>query len=206
MARTDHVLSQVGIAPDDQAAANRDDFDTARAAGNARTHTRPAPYRPLWRPLCISRRALERIASGETDIIEGWLVYGAALNEGRGLFSGDRGFGQWLVTCNLRLTENDKMERAAAMWAAANQDDFDTARAAGNARTHGPPRPRTGRCGGLDASRGCRAVKLRWGAVRRLWGLWVTMWWPRGCRPVKPRSASGGRGVSSNLTPHVSLF
>jgi len=30
MARTDHVLSQVAIAPDDQAAANQDDFDTAR--------------------------------------------------------------------------------------------------------------------------------------------------------------------------------
>ena len=39
------------------------------------------------------------------------------------------------MSVNLRLTENDKMERAAAMWAAANQDDFDTARAAGNART-----------------------------------------------------------------------
>jgi len=32
---TDHVLSQVAIAPDDQVAANRDDFDTARVAGNA---------------------------------------------------------------------------------------------------------------------------------------------------------------------------
>jgi hypothetical protein len=37
--------------------------------------------------------------------------------------------GQWLVNCNLQVTENDKMERAAAMWAAANQNDFDTARA-----------------------------------------------------------------------------
>jgi len=33
------------------------------------------------------------------------------------------------------------MERAAAMWAAANQDDFDTARVAGNARTHTRPGP-----------------------------------------------------------------
>jgi len=47
-------------------------------------------------------------------------------------------WGQWIVSNNLRLTENDKMERAAAMWAAANQDDFDTARAAGNARTSWP--------------------------------------------------------------------
>jgi len=40
---TDHVLLQVGIAPDDQVAANQDDFDTARAAGNARTHGPPGP-------------------------------------------------------------------------------------------------------------------------------------------------------------------
>jgi len=82
-----------------------------------------------------AHRALERVASGETDTIEGWLAYGAALNEGRGMFPSDEQFGQWLVSNNLRLTENDKMERAAAMWAAANQDDFDTTRAAGNART-----------------------------------------------------------------------
>jgi len=82
-----------------------------------------------------ARQALERVASGEADTIEGWLAYGAALNEGRGLFPSDEQFGQWLVSSKLLLTENDKMERAAAMWAAANQDDFDAARAAGNART-----------------------------------------------------------------------
>jgi|GEM_PF-6887678 len=86
-----------------------------------------------------AQRALERVASGETDTIEGWLAYGAALNEGRGLFPSDEQFGEWLVTNNLSVA-NDA-ERAAAMWAAANRDDFDTARAAGNARTHGPPRP-----------------------------------------------------------------
>jgi len=47
--------------------------------------------------------------------------------------------GEWLVTNN--LSDTNQAERAAAMWAAANQDDFDTARAAGNARTHGPHRP-----------------------------------------------------------------
>jgi len=31
-----------------------------------------------------AQRALERVASGETDTIEGWLAYGAALNEGAG--------------------------------------------------------------------------------------------------------------------------
>ena len=78
--------------------------------------------------------ALKRVASGETDTIEGWLAYGAALNEGRGLFAGDREFGQWLSSSNLdkHIHPGDQQ---AAMWAAANQDDFDTARAAGNART-----------------------------------------------------------------------
>ena len=69
----------------------------------------------------------------------------------------DEQFGEWLVTNNLsvaiklsargagqwvahsQLDSADWMERAAAMWAAANRDDFDTARVAGNARTHGPP-------------------------------------------------------------------
>jgi hypothetical protein len=37
------------------------------------------------------------VTSGETDTIEGWFAYGAALNEGRGLFSGDREFGEWLA-------------------------------------------------------------------------------------------------------------
>jgi len=133
MARTDHVLSQVAIAPDDQAAANQDDFDTARVAGNARTHTRPAPYRPLWWP----RRIL-----GESGAVKPRLRRCAAL------------VGQWVAVSQLDTA--DRMERAAAMWAAANRDDFDTARVAGNARTHGPHRPRTSRCGGLAASSGSR--------------------------------------------------
>ena len=83
-------------------------------------------------------RALERVASGETDTIEGWLAYGAALNEGRGLFPGDREFGQWVaenVLGQLAQGDIEPKDQQAAMWAAANQDDFDTARAAGNART-----------------------------------------------------------------------
>ena len=119
-----------------------------------------------------AQRALERVASGETDTIEGWLAYGAALNEGRGLFPGDREFGQWVAEnvlgqlaqgdiarrrhvgrglfpsnelfgqwvieaglSQLATKEISRDDRAAAMWAAANQDDFDTARTAGNART-----------------------------------------------------------------------
>ena len=61
-----------------------------------------------------------RAASGEADTIAGWLAYGAALNEGRGMFPSDEQFGKWVVSSNLRLRENDKMERAAAMWAAGN--------------------------------------------------------------------------------------
>ena len=38
------------------------------------------------------------------------------------------------MTTNLVNTPRPE-DRLAAMWAAANQDDFDTARAAGNART-----------------------------------------------------------------------
>ena len=67
----------------------------------------------------------------------GWLAYGAALNEGRALFASDERFGQWvaeLVLSNLDKTVHPG-EQQAAMWAAANADDFATARAAGGART-----------------------------------------------------------------------
>lgn len=77
--------------------------------------------------------ALERVAKGEGDAIEGWLAYGAALNEGRGHFASNEQFGQWLVSANLAGTHDH--ERAAAMWAAAFPDQFEQARAAGNART-----------------------------------------------------------------------
>ncbi|MGB3387471.1 MAG: DNA N-6-adenine-methyltransferase, partial [Pseudaminobacter sp.] len=81
--------------------------------------------------------ALDKVARGEGDAIDGWLAYGAALNEGRGLFPSDELFGKWVdsfVNDNLSLTAN-LHERAAAMWAAAFPDQFDEARAAGNART-----------------------------------------------------------------------
>jgi len=82
-------------------------------------------------------RALERVASGQTDTIEGWLACGAALNEARGLFAGDREFGQWVADNVLYQLGNalHPADQSAAMWAAANLDDFDTARVAGNART-----------------------------------------------------------------------
>ena len=43
-------------------------------------------------------------------------AYGAALNEGRALFAGDTEFGQWVSVSQLDTA--DRMERAAAMWAA----------------------------------------------------------------------------------------
>ena len=48
--------------------------------------------------------------------------------------AGDREFGQWLRSSNLEEGVHPA-DQSAAMWAAANQDNFDTARAAGNART-----------------------------------------------------------------------
>ncbi|WP_157403980.1 hypothetical protein [Paracoccus sp. N5] len=57
---------------------------------------------------------------------DGWLAYGAALNEGRALFAEDRAFGKWIaenLSDNLSVSPNDH-ERAAAMWAAANADQL----------------------------------------------------------------------------------
>lgn len=68
-----------------------------------------------------ARKGLSLVHSGETQTMEGWLIYGAALNEGRELFSSDEQFGQW-VTGNLPVTE--WKERLAAMWAAGNLSDY----------------------------------------------------------------------------------
>ena len=73
------------------------------------------------------------MASGEEDTLAGWLAYGAALNEGRALFPSDEQFGRWLVSANVAETHDH--ERAAAMWAAGNPEQFQEAKAAGNART-----------------------------------------------------------------------
>lgn len=63
----------------------------------------------------------------EADAIEGWLAYGAALNEGRALFAGDAEFGKWVAENSLRQVGGADIhdhERAAAMWAAANADQL----------------------------------------------------------------------------------
>ena len=83
-------------------------------------------------------RCSQRVAKGETDAIEGWLAYGAALNEGRSLFPGDKEFGQWVSLSKLDKHNDGDVhpgEQQAAMWAAANRDQFEEARAAGSAHT-----------------------------------------------------------------------
>lgn len=81
--------------------------------------------------------ALGRVSRGEADAIDGWLAYGAALNEGRALHPGDREFGQWIKENVLSQVAIAPLpdDQAAAIWAAANPDQFAEARAAGNART-----------------------------------------------------------------------
>ena len=81
-----------------------------------------------------ARHALECVQSGETTAIEGWLAYGAALNDARELFPADREFGEWIRSAMLADRIHDH-ERAAAMWAAKWPEQFAEAKAAGNART-----------------------------------------------------------------------
>lgn len=82
--------------------------------------------------------ALDKVARGEADAIDGWLAYGAALNEGRALFNGDTEFGKWVAENSLRQLGGADIhdhERAAAMWAAANADQLAEAKANSKART-----------------------------------------------------------------------
>ena len=67
-------------------------------------------------------RGLRVVEEGEARVIEGWLIYGEALNRGRGMFpKGDnKRFSEWAATANLSVV-NDH-DRAAAMWAAENTD------------------------------------------------------------------------------------
>lgn len=80
-----------------------------------------------------AREGLANVEKGEEFTIGGWLAYGHALNEGRALFPADRDFGQWVTVS--QLDTPDRMDRAAAMWAAANADQFEEARQRGNPRT-----------------------------------------------------------------------
>lgn len=81
-----------------------------------------------------AKAGLGRVAAGEAEAIEGWFAYGAALNEGRSLFPGDREFGEWLRSSNLEEGIHPA-DQSAAMWAAANREQFNEAQNAGKART-----------------------------------------------------------------------
>lgn len=67
-------------------------------------------------------RGLKVVEEGEAQSVVGWLIYGEALNRGRGMFpKGDnKRFSEWAATANLSVV-NDH-DRAAAMWAAENTD------------------------------------------------------------------------------------
>ncbi|QDP53982.1 MAG: hypothetical protein GOVbin2937_59 [Prokaryotic dsDNA virus sp.] len=80
-----------------------------------------------------AKQGLERVTQGEENSIGGWLAVGFALNEARAIFRGDREFGEWVALCQLDTA--DRHDRAAAMWAAANADQFEEARQRGNPRT-----------------------------------------------------------------------
>ena len=70
-------------------------------------------------------RGLGLVSDGEETAIQGWIIYGAALNKGRELFPSDEQFGQW-VSANLAVTHDH--DRAAAMWAAAKPGQFEQMR------------------------------------------------------------------------------
>ena len=71
-----------------------------------------------------AQNGLAQVKKGEETTLEGWLEYGAALNEGRELFpKGDnKRFSEWLFSSQLANCSKD--DRLAAMWAAANIDEF----------------------------------------------------------------------------------
>lgn len=69
-----------------------------------------------------ARKGLSMVTEGEQRSMKGWLLYGEALNEGRGMFPSNNLFHDWLVSQQLAGTED--MERLAAMWAAGNPVDF----------------------------------------------------------------------------------
>lgn len=83
---------------------------------------------------CVNEalRGLEIVHEGEDHVIEGWLVYGAALNKGREKFPGkdnDLAFGLWKQeniynhnTCYKLQHVPERVDEASAMWAAEDPD------------------------------------------------------------------------------------
>lgn len=77
-----------------------------------------------------ARKGLGMVAEGEEKTFEGWLIYGAALNEGREMFPrGDnQRFSEWLSSSQLANCSKD--DRAAAMWAAEDPERLEEVREA----------------------------------------------------------------------------
>ena len=86
-----------------------------------------------------ARHGLNVIHDGEDAIMDGWLIYGKALNEGREVFPSNKEFGQWLQSENLSYQlgriEIRLEDRLAAMWAADFEDFADYRKAHPNVRT-----------------------------------------------------------------------
>jgi len=72
-----------------------------------------------------ARAGLEKVALGEGNVEEGWLEYGAALNEGREVFpKGDnKRFSEWLAKSNLGIAIHHG-DQQAAMWAAEDLNRY----------------------------------------------------------------------------------
>lgn len=80
------------------------------------------------------------VAEGEARTMDGWLLYGAALNEGRKLHPSNNAFHEWLLFHQLGGTHD--LDRAAAMWAAAHGDTFTATRKGHPQGPHGAGSPR----------------------------------------------------------------
>lgn len=79
----------------------------------------------------VARQGLQLVAEGEDRTVDGWLMYGRALNMGREEFpkGDDRRFSAWVADCNLQF-EVCPNDRAAAIWAAEDTLRFDATRTA----------------------------------------------------------------------------
>jgi len=74
-----------------------------------------------------ARLGLNMVEEGEDHTIAGWITYGNALNKGRAEFPSDEQFGQWVREQQL-AGHSVWEDRAAAMWAAANPEQFEQMR------------------------------------------------------------------------------
>jgi len=78
-----------------------------------------------------TEEGLKQVAEGEDKTIEGWRQYGAALNEGRRMFPSNNEFHEWKESSLYQLGTSPRREdESAAMWAAANPEEFEATREA----------------------------------------------------------------------------